>query len=330
MLVTLLYRLEPYMDTTEESSFLQDMLMANSLHVVIKLHERLQRFSTQKPAPIQEHAEHLAHQVMKELHALEARPEMTELMCVLSKPHVQDLLAVHDRVAQKDYEPKLPSLEADDDDDDDDDDDEDLVRIIQLMKSKEPLGATVKRDELTGALVVARAQSDGAVTFKVIPGTKDQLEPDDTEVFVRAMFDYHPEKDPAIPCKELGGRQEGLLMLTLELDSSHHGSFRRGDTQSGAERYARTLSQKEKKTEGLASPTNASSSTFSELHLLYPDRLAPANKPRQESLRRAVLQRPKALFQTSRALKLNSGNTIITIIDNFQKFPPTTIHSHDH
>ncbi|MGL4248295.1 MAG: hypothetical protein ACRCR5_05830, partial [Lactococcus garvieae] len=39
-------------------------------------------------------------------------------------------------MAQNDYEPKLPSLEADDDDDDDD---EDSVRIIQLMKSKEPL-----------------------------------------------------------------------------------------------------------------------------------------------------------------------------------------------
>lgn len=41
MLVTLLYRLEPYMDTTEESSFLQDMLMANSLHVVIKVNNHV-------------------------------------------------------------------------------------------------------------------------------------------------------------------------------------------------------------------------------------------------------------------------------------------------
>ncbi|KAK3513439.1 hypothetical protein QTP70_014269, partial [Hemibagrus guttatus] len=257
MLVTLLYGLEPYMDATEESSFLQDMLMANSLHVLIKLHERLQRFNTQKPAPVPEHAKHLAHQVMKELHALEARPEIMELMHVLSKPHMQGLLSVHDSVAQNNFEPKLPSLAADDDDEDE----EDSVRIIQLMKSKEPLGATVKRDESTGALVVARvmrggaadrvglihegdelrevngvlmqdkkpkeivpilAQSDQTITFKVIPGTKDQLKPNNTEVFIRAMFDYHPEKDPAIPCKEAGlefWRGDVLQIVSKEDDT---------------------------------------------------------------------------------------------------------------
>lgn len=46
----------------------------------------------------------------------------------------QDLLSVHDVVAQKDYEPKLPSMEAEDDEGE-----EDSVRIIQLKKSKEPL-----------------------------------------------------------------------------------------------------------------------------------------------------------------------------------------------
>lgn len=41
---------------------------------------------------------------------------------------------MHDTVAQKEYEPKLPSLAAEDHEDE-----EDSVRIIQLMKSKEPL-----------------------------------------------------------------------------------------------------------------------------------------------------------------------------------------------
>lgn len=41
---------------------------------------------------------------------------------------------MHDVVAQKDYEPKLPSMEAEDDEGE-----EDSVRIIQLKKSKEPL-----------------------------------------------------------------------------------------------------------------------------------------------------------------------------------------------
>ncbi|XP_058274159.1 MAGUK p55 subfamily member 7 [Hemibagrus wyckioides] len=243
---------------------------------------------------------------MKELHALEARPEIKELMHVLSKPHVQDLLSVHDSVAQNDYEPRLPLLAADDDEDE-----EDSVRIIQMMKSKEPLGATVKRDKSTGALVVARvmrggaadrvglihegdelrevngvlmqdkkpeeiipilAQSDRAVTFKVIPGTKGQLEPDNTEVFVRAMFDYHPEKDSAIPCKEAGlefWRGDVLQILSQE-----------DDTWWQASRVAD------------ANPRAG----------LIPSR--------QLQERRVVLRRPEALFQTSRALTTNSGELI--------------------
>lgn len=46
----------------------------------------------------------------------------------------QGLLSVHDTVAQKDYEPRLPSLAAEGDEAE-----EDSVRIIRLMKSKEPL-----------------------------------------------------------------------------------------------------------------------------------------------------------------------------------------------
>ncbi|XP_060761418.1 MAGUK p55 subfamily member 7 [Neoarius graeffei] len=305
MLVTLLYGLEPYMGATEESSFLQDMLMVNSLHVLIKLHETLQRFGRQKPAPVQEHTEQLAREVMKELHTLEARPEIAELKYVLSKPHVQDLLSVHDVVAQKDYEPKLPSMEAEDDEGE-----EDSVRIIQLKKSKEPLGATIKWDESTGAIVVARimrggaadrsgllhegdelrevngvpmedknpeevipilAQSDGAVTFKVIPGTKDELEADDTEVFVRAQFDYHPKEDPAIPCKDAGlefGRGDVLQIVNQEDDTWWQAR------RIGADANLRAG--------------------------LIPSR--------QLQERRVALQRPEVLFQMSRALKMKNAD----------------------
>ncbi|KAM9439699.1 LOW QUALITY PROTEIN: MAGUK p55 subfamily member 7 [Clarias gariepinus] len=182
-----------------------------------------------------------------------------------------DLLSVRDTVAQKDYEPKLPSLTVEADEDE-----EDTVRIIQLM-SKEPLGATFKWDASTGAIVVARvmrrgaadrsdfigigshfhifqAQSDGAVTFKVIPGTKDDLEADDTEVFVWALFDYHSEEDPTILCKD----------ARLE--------FWRGD----------------------------------ELQIVTSLRagLIPSWQLQQ---RRVALQRPEVLFMTSRALKMENA-----------------------
>ncbi|GCB75797.1 hypothetical protein scyTo_0016474 [Scyliorhinus torazame] len=125
----------------------------------------------------------------------------------LSTGYLQALLSVHDTVAMKNYDPVLPPMP------DDLDDDEDSVKIIRLVKNKEPLGATIRRDESTGAIVVARimhggaadrsglihigdelkevngivvddkrpeeiiqilAQSQGAITFKIIPGIKEE------------------------------------------------------------------------------------------------------------------------------------------------------------
>uniref|UniRef100_A0A4W3HNZ7 MAGUK p55 scaffold protein 7a n=1 Tax=Callorhinchus milii TaxID=7868 RepID=A0A4W3HNZ7_CALMI len=150
---------------------------------------------------------------------------------------VKALLSVHDTVASKNYDPVLPPMP------DDLDDDEDSVKIIRLVKNKEPLGATIRRDEQTGAIVVARimrggaadrsglihvgdelrevngiavedkrpeeiieilAQSQGAITFKIIPGIKEETEVKETKMFVRTLFDYDPNEDKAIPCKEAG------------------------------------------------------------------------------------------------------------------------------
>ncbi|MGH0153107.1 UNVERIFIED_CONTAM: hypothetical protein FKN15_024323 [Acipenser sinensis] len=197
------------------------------------------------------------HSLMKLAEELQSKPinsETGELLKLLSRPHVKSLLSVHDTVAQKSYDPELPPLP------DDIDDDEDSVKIIRLVKNKEPLviqiqvfetnqvtiafscisschnpeliysqslftcidaqycslpfglGATIKRDENTGAVVVARimrggaadrsglihvgdelrevngipvedkkpeeiihilAQSQGAITFKIIPGINE-------------------------------------------------------------------------------------------------------------------------------------------------------------
>jgi len=46
---------------------------------------------------------------------------------------LQSLLSVHDTVARKSYDPELPPLP------DDIDDEEDSVKIIRLVKNKEPL-----------------------------------------------------------------------------------------------------------------------------------------------------------------------------------------------
>uniref|UniRef100_A0A3B1IYR2 Membrane protein, palmitoylated 7b (MAGUK p55 subfamily member 7) n=1 Tax=Astyanax mexicanus TaxID=7994 RepID=A0A3B1IYR2_ASTMX len=132
-------------------------------------------------------------------------------------------------------------------------------------------GATIKKDGSTGAIVVARimrggaadrsglihegdelrevngvpvehkrpeeivpilAKSDGAVTFKVIPGSKEELEAEGTKIFVRTLFDYNPREDPAIPCKDAGleFRRGDVLQIVSQEDDTWWQARRHGDT----------------------------------------------------------------------------------------------------
>ncbi|XP_055058729.2 MAGUK p55 subfamily member 7 [Misgurnus anguillicaudatus] len=240
LLASLLCELESHMDTTEDSTFLQDMLMGNTLHLLIKVYDKLQKYRERQPAPLLDSVEDLVQGLAEELRGTVASPETLELLDLLAKPHVQGLLLVHDTVARKNYDPRLPPLPLLHDCKEDE---EDSVKIICMIKNQEPLGATIKRDESSGDIVVARimrggaadrsgliykgdklkevngvpmedknpediipilALSEGAVTFKVIPGTKEESKTKNTKLFVRALFDYDPNADPAIPCKDAG------------------------------------------------------------------------------------------------------------------------------
>ncbi|XP_043991372.1 MAGUK p55 subfamily member 7-like isoform X2 [Gambusia affinis] len=202
---------EFHTDREEDYRFLHSMLMEKKVHLLFKLAEEL-----------------LYHGW---------RDEVKELLTVISKPHFKSLLRTHDSVAKREFEPALPPLP-----DDAMEEDEESVKIVSLVKTKEPLGATIKKDESTGAIVVARimrggsadksglihegdelkevngvslehrkpkeilpllACSEGAVKFKIIPGsTKEEMTSRVTKVFVRALFDYDPTEDPTVPCKD--------------------------------------------------------------------------------------------------------------------------------
>uniref|UniRef100_A0A7N6FL17 Membrane protein, palmitoylated 7b (MAGUK p55 subfamily member 7) n=1 Tax=Anabas testudineus TaxID=64144 RepID=A0A7N6FL17_ANATE len=203
-------QLQPHVSCPEDNNFLQNMFGERNLCSLVKIHERLQHYEKNKPIPILNSASALAHKI---------------------------LLSVHDTVAQKSYDPELPPLPEDIEGD------EDSVKIIRLVKNKEPLGATIRRDEHTKAIIVARimkggaadrsglihvgdelkevngipvddkkpeeiihilAQSQGAITFKVLPGVKEEVLLNEPKVFVKALFDYDPKEDKAIPCKEAG------------------------------------------------------------------------------------------------------------------------------
>lgn len=56
-----------------------------------------------------------------------------ELIRLLQRPAFQNLLSVHDTISQKDYTPRLPELPYDVDEE------EETVKIVQLVKSNEPM-----------------------------------------------------------------------------------------------------------------------------------------------------------------------------------------------
>uniref|UniRef100_A0A8C7XJE9 MAGUK p55 scaffold protein 3b n=1 Tax=Oryzias sinensis TaxID=183150 RepID=A0A8C7XJE9_9TELE len=162
-----------------------------------------------------------------------------ELLHLLSTPHLKAVLSAHDIVAQKKFDPVLPPLPEDLDDDIE----EESVKIVRLVKNKEPLGATIRKDEATGAVIVARimrggaadrsglvnvgdelrevnghlithkrpdeisqilSQSQGSITLKIIPAVTDEDKLRESKVFLRALFDYTPYEDKATPCQEAG------------------------------------------------------------------------------------------------------------------------------
>ncbi|XP_064255826.1 MAGUK p55 subfamily member 3 isoform X1 [Passer domesticus] len=238
-LALLTSQLRPDSNHKEEMGFLRDVFSERSLSYLMKIHEKLRHYERQSPTPVLHSAAGLVEDVIEELQTAPVNNEEKELLQLLSTPHLRAMLVVHDTVAQKNFDPALPPLP----DNFDDDFDEESVKIVRLVKNKEPLGATIRRDEHTGAVIVARimrggaadrsglvhvgdelrevngitvlhkrpeeisqilAQSQGSITLKIIPAIKEEDRLKDSKVFMRALFCYNPKEDKAIPCQEAG------------------------------------------------------------------------------------------------------------------------------
>uniref|UniRef100_A0A9J7ZPX2 MAGUK p55 scaffold protein 3a n=1 Tax=Cyprinus carpio carpio TaxID=630221 RepID=A0A9J7ZPX2_CYPCA len=115
--------------------------------------------------------------------------------------------------------------------------------LLHLLTSPHLKGATIRRDESTGAVIVARimkggaadrsglvhvgdelrevngssvmhkrpdeisqllSQSQGSITLKIIPAIREEDKLKESKVYMRAMFDYTPLEDKATPCQEAG------------------------------------------------------------------------------------------------------------------------------
>uniref|UniRef100_A0A671NTX4 MAGUK p55 subfamily member 3-like n=1 Tax=Sinocyclocheilus anshuiensis TaxID=1608454 RepID=A0A671NTX4_9TELE len=238
-LALLTSQLRPDANHKEDMVFLKDVFSERSLSYLMKIHEKLRQYERQSPTPVLHSASTLAEDVAEELQSGPMSAEEKELLHLLTSPHLQAVLSVHDTVAQKNFDPVLPPLP----DDFEDELDEESVKIVRLVKNKEPLGATIRRDESTGAVIVARimkggaadrsglvhvgdelrevngssvmhkrpdeisqllSQSQGSITLKIIPAIREEDKLKESKVYMRALFDYTPLEDKATPCQEAG------------------------------------------------------------------------------------------------------------------------------
>ncbi|XP_065526136.1 MAGUK p55 subfamily member 4 isoform X2 [Lathamus discolor] len=215
---------------------LYDLLRSRWLQALLKIYECLQHYLGKRPVPVTLQAHTLNREVVELLREAPQSGEIKELRRLLRAPHLKALLSAHDTVAQKDFEPTLPPLP------DNIPENEEAMRIVCLVKNNQPLGATIKRHEITGDITVARvihggladrsgllyagdklvevngvpveglepeqvinilALSQGTIMFKLIP-VSDRPVSNQTTLYVRAMADYWPLQDPAIPCADAG------------------------------------------------------------------------------------------------------------------------------
>lgn len=224
--------------TDEELGFLSDLLQSKELHALVKVHNKiLSNGASDKFFPLLSTSMNVMIDVLDVLaQKAHVSEDCKELFHLLQRQHVQGILCAHDAVAQKDYYPHLPEIPIEVDED------EETIKIVQLVKSNEPLGATIKTDEETGKIVIARVMhggaadrsglihvgdevvevnninvegktpgdvlnilqnSEGTITFKLVPADS-KMGIRESKVRVRAHFDYAATTDPYIPCKEAG------------------------------------------------------------------------------------------------------------------------------
>ncbi|KAH0626724.1 hypothetical protein JD844_001857 [Phrynosoma platyrhinos] len=246
-LALLTSQLRPDSNHKEEMVFLRDIFSERSLSYLMKIHEKLCYYEQQSPVPVLHSASALAEDVIEELQTAPMNNDEKELLQLLSTPHLRAMLVVHDTVAQKNFDPVLPPLP----DNIDDDFDEESVKIVRLVKNKEPLGATIRRDEHTGAVIVARIMRGGAADRSGLVHVGDELRevngitvlhkrPEEISqilVFMRALFSYNPKEDKAIPCQEAGlpFQKRQILEVVSQDDPTWWQAKRMGDTNLRAD-----------------------------------------------------------------------------------------------
>ncbi|XP_072930983.1 MAGUK p55 subfamily member 7 isoform X1 [Epargyreus clarus] len=246
----------------EDLAFLSELLQSKQLNALVQVHNKIvAKGKDDKFYPLLSNAMQVTLEVLEMFgQVVTTSKDYDELLSLLQKPHFQAILCTHDAVAQKDYYPHLPDIPPDADEE------EETVKIVQLVKSDEPLGATIKTDEETGKIVIARVMhggaadrsglihagdevievngisvenktpadvlailqsSEGTITFKLVPSF-GKGGSRESKVRVRALFNYNSAEDPYIPCKEAGlNFKKGDVLHIVSQDDAYWWQARR-------------------------------------------------------------------------------------------------------
>ena len=100
-------------------------------------------------------------------------------LTVSTSSHLQSLFSSHDIVASREFQPKLDNVPFEVDED------EETVKIVQLVKSQdtvagaknaEPIvGATIKAEDATGRILIARVMHGGAADRSGLISVGDEV-----------------------------------------------------------------------------------------------------------------------------------------------------------
>lgn len=215
--------------------FLRGIMESPIVRSLAKAHERLEDV---KLEAVRKDNVELVGEILTDISGLSVHNDSAaELSKILKEPHFQSLIEAHDKVAAKSYAPQSTAnntnmssaalMPAD------------TVRMISIQKKAgEPLGVTFRVEN--GDLVIARIlhgsmidrqgmlhagdviremngrevggdpkalqqmlkDSSGSITLKILPSYRDTPPP--AQVYLRPHFNYNPDTDNLIPCKEAG------------------------------------------------------------------------------------------------------------------------------
>ncbi|XP_071822686.1 MAGUK p55 subfamily member 7-like isoform X2 [Apostichopus japonicus] len=246
-------------DLQENYLFVREVLWNKGLSGQVKVHKKLDNWSSSHPAPADNNAFQILYEVCEELQGYVNVPDVVELCYILTRPNMRAVLNIHDQVANQEYEPEIPEFPTDVNVSASDEE-EASVKVVRLVKSVEPLGATIKYDEKAGTVIIARimhggaadrsglmnvgdrvievngmvvlgkdpdqvinyvASIDGAITFKLVAAAEDHNAAPVPEVNMLTYFDFDPYQDGAIPCPEAGlpFRSGDILRIVEQTDS---------------------------------------------------------------------------------------------------------------